>query len=46
MNEVFFDMVGEVVEFYMCGKNDFLIGYDIKKGSGVLCYMDQFSCDG
>lgn len=30
----------------MRGKNDFLIGYDIKKGSGALRYMDQPSRDG
>ena len=32
------DMAGEAAEFYMRGKNDFLIGYDIKKGSGALRY--------
>ncbi|CRQ74148.1 Pseudolysin precursor [Pseudomonas aeruginosa] len=46
MNEAFSDMAGEAAEFYMRGKNDFLIGYDIKKGSGALRYMDQPSRDG
>ena len=46
MNEAFSDMAGEAAEFYMKGKNDWLVGADIFKGSGALRYMDNPEKDG
>lgn len=46
VNESFSDMAGEAAEYYMRGTNDFLIGYDIMKGSGALRYMANPPQDG
>ena len=46
INESFSDMAGEAAEFFMRGSNDFLIGYDITKGSGALRYMEDPPLDG
>ncbi|MGB1297791.1 MAG: M4 family metallopeptidase [Psychrobium sp.] len=46
MNEAYSDMAGEAAEFYMRGSNDWLIGYDIVKGSGALRYMSNPTVDG
>jgi Zn-dependent metalloprotease len=46
INESFSDMAGEAAEYFMRGSNDFLIGYDIMKGSGALRYMDDPARDG
>jgi Zn-dependent metalloprotease/chitodextrinase len=46
INEAFSDMAGEAAEFYSRGSNDFLVGYDIRKGSGSLRYMDDPPKDG
>jgi PKD repeat protein len=46
INEAFSDMAGEAAELYFRGSNDFMIGYDIRKGSGALRYMDDPPKDG
>ncbi len=46
INEAFSDMAGEASEYYMRGSNDFKVGYDIKKGTGALRYMDNPPLDG
>ena len=46
MNEAFSDMAGEAAEFYMKGKNDWMVGYEIFKGTGALRYMDNPTKDG
>jgi len=46
INEAFSDIAGEAAENYMRGSNDFLIGYDIMKGSGALRYMEDPPLDG
>lgn len=46
MNEAFSDMAGEAAEFYMKGKNDWQVGYEIFKGTGALRYMDNPTKDG
>ncbi|PTS85967.1 peptidase M4 family protein [Pseudomonas sp. HMWF032] len=46
INEAFSDMAGEAAEYFMKGKNDWKVGYDIFKGDGALRYMDQPSRDG
>lgn len=46
INEAFSDMAGEAAEYFMRGKNDFLVGYDIFKGSGALRYMADPPKDG
>ncbi|MFC4159650.1 M4 family metallopeptidase [Chitinimonas lacunae] len=46
INEAFSDMAGEAAEYFMRGKNDFLVGYDIFKASGALRYMDDPPKDG
>ncbi|MFC5476258.1 M4 family metallopeptidase [Paraherbaspirillum soli] len=46
MNEAFSDMAGEASENYMKGKNDFLVGAEIFKGSGALRYMANPTQDG
>jgi vibriolysin len=46
INESYSDMAGESAEYYMRGSNDFLIGYDIMKGSGALRYMEDPTLDG
>jgi PKD repeat protein len=46
INEAFSDMAGEAAEFYSRGSNDFQVGYDIRKGSGALRYMDDPPKDG
>ncbi len=46
INESFSDIAGEAAEFYMRNTNDFLIGYDITKGSGALRYMEDPPLDG
>ena len=46
MNEAFSDMAGEAAEYYDRGTNDWLVGYEIFKGSGALRYMDNPTKDG
>jgi len=46
INEAFSDMAGEAAEFFMKGKNDFLIGAEILKGPGALRYMENPTKDG
>ncbi|WP_434631546.1 M4 family metallopeptidase [Chromobacterium sp. CV08] len=47
INEAFSDMAGEAAEYYMKGKNDFLVGADIFKQSGAaLRYMANPPQDG
>jgi vibriolysin len=47
MNEAFSDMAGEAAEFYMTGKNDFMVGESIfKKENAALRYMDNPPKDG
>ncbi len=46
INESFSDMAGEAAEYFMRGTNDFMIGYDIIKGSGALRYMEDPALDG
>ncbi len=46
MNEAFSDMAGEAAEYYARGSNDWLVGYEIFKGSGALRYMDEPTKDG
>ena len=46
MNEAYSDMAGEAAEFYDRGSNDWLVGYEIFKGSGALRYMDDPTKDG
>ncbi len=46
INEAFSDIAGEAAEYYFRGTNDFLIGYDIKKGGGALRYMQNPPQDG
>jgi Zn-dependent metalloprotease/chitodextrinase len=46
INEAFSDMAGEAAEYYSRGSNDFMAGYDIRKGSGALRYMDDPPKDG
>ncbi len=46
INEAFSDMAGEASEYYMRGSNDFKVGYDIKKGTGALRYMNNPPLDG
>jgi Zn-dependent metalloprotease len=46
INEAFSDMAGEATEFYMRGKNDFLVGSDIFKKQGALRYMSDPTKDG
>ena len=46
MNEAFSDMAGEATEYYLRGKNDFMVGADIFKAQGALRYMDDPRKDG
>ena len=46
MNEAFSDMAGEAAEFFDRGSADYLVGYDIKKGTGALRYMCNPTQDG
>lgn len=49
MNESFSDMAGQAAQYYVTGKNDWMIGSDIvKESSGMeaLRYMDMPSKDG
>ncbi len=46
MNEAFSDMAGEAAEYYAKGSNDWMVGYEIFKGSGALRYMDNPTRDG
>ncbi|WP_229792458.1 M4 family metallopeptidase [Cognatilysobacter bugurensis] len=46
INEAFSDISGEAAEFFDRGANDYLIGYDIVKGSGSLRYMCNPPQDG
>lgn len=46
INEAFSDMAGEAAEYYMKGRNDFLVGQDILKAAGALRYMDSPGRDG
>ncbi len=46
MNEAFSDMAGEAAAWYMRGTGTFLVGDDIKKGSGAMRYMNNPEQDG
>lgn len=46
INESFSDMAGETAEYYRNGSNDWLVGYDITKGSGALRSMSNPPSDG
>ena len=46
MDEAFSDMAGEATEYYVRGKNDFMVGADIFKADGALRYMDNPPRDG
>ncbi len=46
INEAYSDIAGEASEFFMRGSNDFMMGADIKKGSGAMRYMDDPTRDG
>ncbi|MEN3030571.1 M4 family metallopeptidase [Chromobacterium amazonense] len=46
INEAFSDMAGEAAEYYMKGKNDFLVGAEIFKKSGALRYFADPTKDG
>jgi Zn-dependent metalloprotease len=46
MNEAFSDMAGEAAAWYMRGTGTFMVGDDIKKGSGAMRYMINPEQDG
>lgn len=46
MNEAFSDMAGEAASWYMRGTGTFMVGDDIKKGSGAMRYMYNPELDG
>lgn len=46
INEAFSDMAGEAAAWYMRGTGDFMVGSDIKKGSGAMRYMYNPPLDG
>jgi Zn-dependent metalloprotease len=46
INEAYSDISGEAAEYYMRGRNDFRVGYDITKGPGALRYMYNPPLDG
>jgi Zn-dependent metalloprotease len=46
MNEAFSDMAGEAASWYMRGTGTFMVGDDIKKGSGAMRYMINPEQDG
>ena len=46
INEAFSDMAGAATEFYVKGKNSWLIGIDITKGKKPLRYMEHPAKDG
>lgn len=46
MNEAFSDMAGEAAAWYMRGTGTFMVGDDIKKGSGAMRYMYNPPLDG
>ena len=46
INEAFSDIAGEAAEYYMKGKNDFLVGAEIFKATGALRYMANPPQDG
>ena len=46
INEAFSDIAGEAAEFFMTGSADFLVGAQIKKGSGALRYFADPTLDG
>ena len=46
INEAFSDMGGEATEYYWKGRNDFIVGAEIVKGSGGLRYMCNPTADG
>ena len=46
INEAFSDIAGEAAEYYLHGSNDWIIGANVKKGSGGLRYLDNPSADG
>ncbi|WP_156183866.1 M4 family metallopeptidase [Chromobacterium sp. LK1] len=46
INEAFSDMAGEAAEYYMKGKNDFLVGAEIFKQTGALRYFADPTKDG
>jgi pseudolysin/vibriolysin len=46
MNEAYSDMAGEAASWYMRGTGTFMVGDDIKKGSGAMRYMANPEQDG
>jgi len=46
INEAFSDMAGEAAEYYLKGTNDFMVGWEVCKGSCALRYMDDPPKDG
>ncbi|TDR72456.1 M4 family metallopeptidase [Paludibacterium purpuratum] len=46
INEAYSDIAGEATEFYVKGKNTWLIGQDITKGTKPLRYMEHPAKDG
>jgi len=46
INEAFSDIAGEAAEFYMSGKNDWLVGAQIFKSTGALRYFEDPTKDG
>ena len=46
INEAFSDMAGEAAAWYMRGTGTFMVGDDIKKGSGAMRYMYNPELDG
>ena len=46
INESFSDMAGEAASWYMRGTGTFMVGDDIKKGSGAMRYMYNPELDG
>ena len=46
INEAFSDIAGEAAEYFMHGKNDWLVGAQIFKKDGALRYFDDPAKDG
>ncbi|WP_338848003.1 M4 family metallopeptidase [Massilia sp. W12] len=46
INEAFSDMAGEAAEYYLRGKNDFLVGAEVLKADGAIRYMAEPGKDG
>lgn len=46
INETFSDVCGEAAEYFMRGKNDWMVGSEIFKATGALRYLDDPPKDG